>query len=45
MIKFYFFIIIWFALFLVGCTLYVETKNKDRLLLTTERIDNESQEK
>lgn len=45
MIKFYFFIIIWFALFLVGCTLYVETKNKDRLLLTTERLENENQEK
>lgn len=45
MIKFYFFIIIWFALFLVGCTLYVETKNKDRLLLTTERLENENQKK
>lgn len=43
MIKFYFFIIIWFALFLVGCTLYVETKNKDRLLLTTERLENEQE--
>lgn len=45
MIKFYIFMVMAFALFLVGCTLYVETKNKDRLLLTTERLENENQEK
>lgn len=43
MIKFYFFVIVWFALFLVGCTLYVETREKDRLLLTTERLENEKE--
>lgn len=43
MIKFYFFAIVWFALFLVGCTLYVETREKDRLLLTTERLENEKE--
>lgn len=41
MIRVYLFLMI--TLFLVGCTLYVETKNKDRLLLTTERLENEQE--
>lgn len=41
MIRAYLFLMI--TLFLVGCTLYVETKNKDRLLLTTERLENEQE--
>lgn len=45
MIRFYLFALVTFALFLVGCTLYVETREKDRLLLTTERIENENQKK
>lgn len=45
MIRFYLFMVFLFALFLVGCTLYVETKDKDRLLLTTERLENESEKK
>lgn len=40
---FYFSMLLAFALFLIGCTLYVETREKDRLLLTTERLENEKE--